>query len=100
MRSKAVHGNTVLAEIRSEGVLFGGKYRGSRRRTGLGRFCYIVWEFEAETQLVANMAKGHQVAPYGLVDAGEGTRILFLSYYKGTFNYMCACSVKRLWVDR
>ncbi len=42
--------------------------------------CCIVWELEAEAQLVANMAKGYQVAPCGLVDAGEGTRILFLSY--------------------
>lgn len=40
----------------------------------------IIWELEAEAQLVANVAKGHQVAPCCLVDPGEGTRILFPSY--------------------
>jgi hypothetical protein len=42
--------------------------------------CHITWELEAQAQLVADVAKGHQVAPCGLVDPGEGTRILFLSY--------------------
>lgn len=40
----------------------------------------IVWELEAEAQFVANMAKRHQVAPCGLVNASEGARILVVSY--------------------
>ncbi|KAI1421899.1 hypothetical protein F5Y12DRAFT_717894 [Xylaria sp. FL1777] len=42
--------------------------------------CCIVWEPEAEAQLFTNLAKGHQVAPYGLIDAGESGGILSLSY--------------------
>ncbi len=54
--------------------------RQSERNTGPRIVVVIGWELEAEAQLVAHVAKGHQVAPCNLVNPGEGTWILSLSY--------------------